>query len=109
MKCLWSGSRSAPRPSSRESISAESSGNTLADCHRLWTLCDCDESDCEVDAEDVDICCWSGDGASTGDRYEKDEPEPVLEFERTDMGDVGERTWCNVRYCLSLSRSRSEP
>lgn len=107
MKWRCTGSRSIPSPSSRESISAESSGSILVDCHLLWMLLDCDDSDWEVDAEDVDSCCWSGEGASIGDRYEND--DPVLAFERTDIGDVGDRTWCSVRYGLSLSRSRSEP
>ena len=90
-KWRWSGSRSTPRPSSRESISTLSSGNTPAECQRVW---DCDKSD--ADAEDVESCCWSGDGASTGERYENDEFEPWLEVERTDMGDVGARA-CIVR------------
>ena len=29
----------------------------------------------------------------TGDRYEKEELEPALEVERTDVGDVGAREW----------------
>ena len=41
------GSKSFPSPSSRESISADSSANTLADCHRVCRLllCDCEESE----------------------------------------------------------------
>lgn len=33
-------------------------------------MCDCEDSDWEVDADDVDSCCCRGEGESVGERYE---------------------------------------
>jgi len=83
---------------------SESSGMFGEDCQRA---CDCEEDDCEAALDDdVESCCWSGEGVAGDERCEKvDPPEPLLM--RMDVGVVGDRKWCDLRG-RSRSRSRSD-